>query len=462
MDWIQEKVGQPEYAALKSDEFSCPVKMGVKNTAMYQYSQIKTLHLEITSKCNASCPMCLRNISGGKTNPRLPLTELGLSDIKVMLPSSFIKQLSRLYMCGNYGDPMAARDTIKIFRRLRNQNPALHLSLFTNGSGRSASWWKELAKTVNVTHFSIDGLEDTNHIYRRGTNFQKIMASVTAYLKAGGNAVWDYIVFRHNEHQVEEAGRLAKKMGFQKFVVKKTGRFFSNQRAQVKFRQPVMNSKGEVEYFLEMPENPDYRNPSLMMSKNLYPSGLKTDEKSRIKVLHQSGSHFPDSTEGEKPENSNQMRIRSGLKIDGFTEREKPQNSGTIGITVSDKSLYEHFNQTPIVCKVAAEKSIYISAEGYVFPCCWLANQLYPWYLKEREGQIWRFIDSLPEKEQSLSLKMRSLKDIVEDTFFQSSVPESWRGKDIKKDRLQVCAKTCGKTFDPFRDQFSSSPADFV
>ena len=360
---------------------------------MYQYSQIKTLHLEITSKCNASCPMCLRNISGGRTNPRLSLTELRLSDIKTMLPLSFIKQLSRLYMCGNYGDPMIARDTIDIFQYLRNQNPALHLSLFTNGSGRNVSWWKELAKTVNVTHFSIDGLEDTNHIYRRGTDFQKIMASVTAYLEAGGNAVWDYIVFKHNEHQVEEARLIAKKMGFKNFVIKKTGRFFSNQRAQIKFRQQVMNDKDEVEYFLEMPENPDYKNPSLMMSKNL---------------------------------------------------------------TVSSKNLYEHFNQTPIVCKVAAEKSIYISAEGYVFPCCWLANQLYPWYLKEREGQVWQFIDSLPQKEQSLSLKMRSLKDIVGDTFFQRSVPESWQGKDIKKDRLQVCAKTCGKTFDPFRDQFSS------
>lgn len=360
---------------------------------MYQYSQIKTLHLEVTSKCNASCPMCLRNISGGRTNPRLPLTELRLSDIKVMLPSSFIKQLSRLYMCGNYGDPMVARDTIKIFQYLRDQNPVLHLSLFTNGSGRSASWWGELAKTVDVTHFSIDGLADTNHIYRRGTDFRKIIASVTAYLKAGGNAVWDYIVFRHNEHQVEEARLLAKKMGFKDFVVKKTGRFFSNQRSQVKSRQQVMNNKGEIEYFLEMPKNPDYRNLSLMMGKNL---------------------------------------------------------------TVTDKSLYEHFNQTSIVCKVAAEKSIYISAEGYAFPCCWLANQLYPWYLREREGQVWQFIDSLPDKEQSLSLKVRPLKDIVESLFFQKSVPESWRGKDIKKDRLQVCAKTCGKIFDPFRDQFSS------
>lgn len=359
---------------------------------MYPYSQIKTLHLEVTSKCNASCPMCLRNISGGKTNPRLPLTELRLSDIKAMLSPSFIKQLSRLYMCGNYGDPMIARDTIRIFQYLRNQNPAIHLSLFTNGSGRSASWWRELAKVADVTHFSIDGLEDTNHIYRRGTDFRKITASAAAYLKAGGYAVWDYIVFRHNERQVEKARLLAKKMGFQKFVIKKTGRFFSNQRSQVKSQQPVRNNKGEVEYFLEMPENPNYRNPSLTMSKNL---------------------------------------------------------------TVSNQSLYEHFNQTPIVCKAAAEKSIYISAEGYVFPCCWLANQLYPWYYKEKEGQVWQFIDSLPQKEQSLDLKKRSLRDIVEDIFFQKLVPQSWQGKDIKKDRLQVCAKTCGKTFDPFRDQFS-------
>ena len=359
---------------------------------MYKYSELRIVHLEITSKCNASCPMCLRNICGGSINPQLPLAELSLTDIKKIFPASFIKQLQKIYMCGNYGDPMVAKDTLEIFQFFREKEPSLHLSMFTNGSGRSSSWWRDLAKTIDEVHFSIDGLEDTNTIYRRGTHFQKITESAESYISAGGKAIWDYIVFHHNEHQVEQAKELAKKMGFKQFVVKKTGRFYSNQRSKVKTKQIVLNKKGGIEYYLQSPRNPKYQNQS-----------LKKEE------------------------------------------------------TLSKKygSLQEHLNQTNIKCRVAQEKSIYISAEALVFPCCWTANQLYPWYFKKRTSQMWTFINQLPEKEYSLSAKTKSLQEIVQGDFFQKLIPDSWKGKNIQKDKLRVCAKTCGQDFTPFSDQFT-------
>ena len=45
-------------------------------------------------------------------------------------------------------------------------------------------------------------------------------------LMQGGIAQWDYIVFKHNEHQVEEARKLSKELGFFEFQIKKTSRFF--------------------------------------------------------------------------------------------------------------------------------------------------------------------------------------------------------------------------------------------
>ena len=63
---------------------------------MYVYSRIRQVHLEITSRCNASCPMCPRNVNGGALNPNLPLTELSLSDVKTILPAAFVRQLSGL------------------------------------------------------------------------------------------------------------------------------------------------------------------------------------------------------------------------------------------------------------------------------------------------------------------------------------------------------------------------------
>ena len=361
---------------------------------MYNYSQIKTVHLEFSSKCNASCPMCLRNICGGALNPQLPLTELSLEDIKKIMPEEFLKQLDRIYMCGNYGDPIIAKDTLEVLKFFRSINPSLNLSLFTNGGAKTPSWWRELAQVINSVHFSIDGLEDTNSIYRRGTDFKKIIANAESYIKGGGYAIWDFIVFYHNEHEVKKAEQLSKKIGFAKFVIKKTGRFFSNQKSKVKTEQIILNKKGEPDGRLQMPKNSLYQNQSLKKEKEL-----------------------------------------------------------------SEKygSLHNYLNQTEVACKVASEKSIYLSAEAFVFPCCWTANQLYPWYFKKRSSQIWKMIEQLPEKENSLNAKKYSIQEIVQGDFFQKMIPNSWLAKDITKDKLRVCAKTCGQDFTPFADQFLSN-----
>ena len=60
---------------------------------MYRYNEIKTVHLEITENCNASCPMCARNINGGEDNPHLKGNELSLDDCKTIFPPEFIFQL---------------------------------------------------------------------------------------------------------------------------------------------------------------------------------------------------------------------------------------------------------------------------------------------------------------------------------------------------------------------------------
>ena len=50
--------------------------------------------------------------------------------------------------------------------------------------------------------FSLDGLEDTNHIYRVGVQFKKVMENTQAFINAGASAHWDMLVFKHNKHHV--------------------------------------------------------------------------------------------------------------------------------------------------------------------------------------------------------------------------------------------------------------------
>lgn len=38
---------------------------------MFNFQDLKQVHLEITTRCQASCPMCSRNYHGGLDNPNL-------------------------------------------------------------------------------------------------------------------------------------------------------------------------------------------------------------------------------------------------------------------------------------------------------------------------------------------------------------------------------------------------------
>jgi len=192
---------------------------------MYNYINIKTIHLEVTSRCQASCPMCARNIQGGVENPFMTITEITLDQFKEWFPVEFIQQLDRLYMCGNLGDPVVAKDTLEIFKYLRSVNANISLGMNTNGSARSKSFWQELADVDIRIRFGIDGLEDTHNLYRVGTDFDKIIDNAYDFIQAGGYAVWDMLVFEHNQHQVDQCKKLSEEMGFMEFYSKNTARF---------------------------------------------------------------------------------------------------------------------------------------------------------------------------------------------------------------------------------------------
>ena len=196
---------------------------------MYKLEDIRDIHLEVTSRCQAKCPMCPRRINGGPLNPFIHLDDITLETFKKWFPEDFIKQLNSLFMCGNLGDPIVSKDTLEIYQYLRATNPNIGLAMHTNGSAKDQEWWRKLAKeNVKVT-FGLDGLKDTNHLYRISTDFDKIISNANAFIGAGGFAKWHMLVFKHNEHQVEEAKQMSKDLGFRAFTTKHTSRFHNGE-----------------------------------------------------------------------------------------------------------------------------------------------------------------------------------------------------------------------------------------
>jgi MoaA/NifB/PqqE/SkfB family radical SAM enzyme len=217
---------------------------------------VRTLHIEPTDACNAACPQCLRetDTSFDKTD----LHHLTVDQIKNLVDEDTIRSLDKIYMCGNYGDPAAGKHTLEIYRYFRSVNPTITLGMNTNGGLRNTDWWRELAEIMyqpgdypqEYVVFSIDGLGDTNHIYRVNVNWDKLMANATAFISAGGRAHWEMLVFDHNKHQVEQAESLAKKIGFKWFRAKVSKRFNSHPvdflNPPIGWRDPIV-TKGEID-----------------------------------------------------------------------------------------------------------------------------------------------------------------------------------------------------------------------
>jgi len=186
----------------------------------------KIIHYEPTSRCNAACPMCARNING--EGCIVPLQDLSLELFKTQV-GACIDKLEKVFFCGAVGDPCADKTLLDKISWLKQQRKDIVIGINTNGSIRNAVWWTQCGELLDGIYdyvvFSIDGLEDTNHIYRVGVQYKKIIENAQAYIDTGASAHWDMLVFDHNKHQIEECKRLADSMGFTWFRSKETDRW---------------------------------------------------------------------------------------------------------------------------------------------------------------------------------------------------------------------------------------------
>ena len=358
---------------------------------MYKYENIKTIHLENTQNCQASCPMCDRNMNGGDVNPHIDLSEITLEDAKRMFDPKFIAQLNTMYMCGNLGDPIIAKDTLEIFRYFREHNSNMWLSMNTNGGARDSQWWTELAHIfgqMGAVIFSVDGLKDTNHIYRQGVNWDIVERSMKSFIAAGGKARWDFLIFEHNQHQVEEARNIANIIGVDRFVAKKTGRFMTATNEKREHHQAI-DRKGNTTSKLKTPDE-KYQNAAI--------------------------KHY------------DILKEKYG-------------------------SIDEYFDKAEIRCKVKDEGSLFISAEGLALPCCWTAGRMYKWWHKDpKQEQIWDFIEAAGGKD-AINVKKHGLRKVFNTGIFDL-IENSWTKASVADGKLKVCSMKCSKDFDPFAEQF--------
>ena len=181
---------------------------------MLKLLDIRRVHVELTTKCNARCPMCMRNYRGSDYNSGYPDAELSLSDIQHIL-TPVLPQLELINFNGNLGDFALARQGAEIVKWLVSQGIAVHIN--TNGSLRTSDWWRELAHPLVRIGFALDGLADTHALYRQDTDWHRVIDNAQAFIRAGGYAIWRFVPFAHNQHQQQQCRDLSRQLGFREF-----------------------------------------------------------------------------------------------------------------------------------------------------------------------------------------------------------------------------------------------------
>jgi len=207
------------------------------------YNTIKELHIELTDKCNARCPQCIRtNIETGKSQDWILKKELTLKDIKKIISLDNLATLKKVNFCGNYGDPLIATDILIICDYIL-KNSIATISIDTNGSMHSEAWWWELCTKLHAYnkritfYFGIDGINQEQHSrYRVGTNFDKIINNATMCIDAGFNVTWNYLVFKHNENDIDTAREMSEKLNFSNINIISTERFWKSTSLEYTYK----------------------------------------------------------------------------------------------------------------------------------------------------------------------------------------------------------------------------------
>ena len=208
----------------------------------------RRLNIDSSSRCNLSCPGC------GRTKWLAKGLEADVTDMKIEHFRALVRPENNIHKLTynlSLSDPIFSGVFLEQLEYMNDLEHRPKINISTNGSGRKEKWWIKLAtllKDTDRVEFAIDGLENTNHLYRQNSDWCSIMLGVkTLRENWSGRMMWRYVIFEHNYHQVIDAYALSKELGFDMFrPVVGDGRTPTNMRLKSKTWTEIENDLSKV------------------------------------------------------------------------------------------------------------------------------------------------------------------------------------------------------------------------
>jgi radical SAM protein with 4Fe4S-binding SPASM domain len=186
-----------------------------------QWGMPLSMEIEPTTSCNLRCPQCpsgLREFTRNTGMLDLPLYKKTIDEIHEDLVWLI------LYF---QGEPFLNKQFLEFVRYAASKN------IYTATSSNAHYFTDEMAKAtvesgLDRLIISIDGsTQETYGKYRIGGNVEKVIDGTKKLLywkkklnKTTPHIIWQFIVFKHNEHQLPEIKRLAKEIGVDELGIK--------------------------------------------------------------------------------------------------------------------------------------------------------------------------------------------------------------------------------------------------
>lgn len=180
----------------------------------------RALNIDITHRCSLECPRCQRSTSFIFKGIKVPGVDMPIKNF-----AKVVKHFNHINFCGQISDPVHHPKFIEFLEMCSKNKKST--SVHHASAGKPISWYPKAFKANPNARWwlALDGTPDSSPTYRinqDGWKMYEIMKIAKEHLKT--KPVWQFIVFRYNESEIDIAFKMAKDIGLD-FVVVNSSRW---------------------------------------------------------------------------------------------------------------------------------------------------------------------------------------------------------------------------------------------
>lgn len=385
---------------------------------------IKHIDFELSSICNAKCPVCPRLIDGQLTN--FVQSYYTFEETKKIFDEDLIKNLDNLTICGNFGDGMGNPDILEILSWFKSINNKLNITISTNGSIGKTETYIGLAKIGVNMIFGIDGFGDKNQLYRVNTKWNNIVKNITSFSDncKNGQLKVQFIAWAETTDQILPLIDFLKTLNCDLWIRKP----FTHYGGITK----VYNNKGKPSHVLtEISYDPFFELFNSFWSNNELDILKEKIIKMKIPVV-----------ELIKLKNDHKMIISREINKYEYDQFEFTDNEKTEvdKIKIQTCQSYNSYNPEDLTNQ---KYYLYITHDKYLMPCCMIPPYIstsinyHSGREENRQKEILNkmFMIGLDE----FSLKNKTIREIFDNGVIHKFIYNNF------KNPFQYCKLMCGK-----------------